>query len=37
VKPVEEVLLFDVEVEKEKTFLRNLSVVLDLKKEIIEL
>jgi hypothetical protein len=37
VKLVEEVLLLDTEVEKEKISLRNLSVIPDLTKEIVEL
>jgi hypothetical protein len=36
-KPIEEVLALDAEVEKEKIFLRNLSIVPDLKKEIVQL
>jgi hypothetical protein len=37
VKPIEEVLSSDIEVEKGKIFLRNFSVIPDLKKEIVEL
>jgi hypothetical protein len=37
VKPVEEVLLIDDDVDKEKISLRNLNVVPDLRKEIVEL
>jgi hypothetical protein len=37
VKSIEEDLSLDAEMEKEKIFLRNLSIVLDLRKEIVEL
>jgi hypothetical protein len=37
VKPVKEFLSLEVEVGKERIFLRNLSVIPDLRKEIVEL
>jgi hypothetical protein len=37
VKPVKEVMSWDTEVEKEKISLQNLSIILDLRKEIMEL